>query len=1332
MNNVEDVYPLSPLQEGMLFHTLEAPGSGVYIEQVDMELAGPLDPMALRDAWRRAVDRHPALRTAFFWEGLERPVQVVRRQVPLDWQEEDWRGSAVEEQRQRIDRHLHEDRCRGFDLTQAPLLRLSLFRTGEESWRLVWSFHHILLDGWSLALLLAEVLQLAHAFFRGEDPDLPRPLPFRTYIDWLERQDLTAPESYWRRTLAGFQGPTTLPLGRAHPVLSGGGGYREEQVHVPLASSETLRAMARRHRLTLNTLLQGAWALLLGRLSGSEDVVFGTVVSGRPTELAGSEAMIGLFINTLPARVRVAPERPLAAWLKALQAEQVEARQYEHSPLAEVRRWAGAAPGTPLFESLAVFENYEVGEVSGPPEGRIELREARFCEHTHYPLVLESGPSRALYLRIGYACDRFERTAILRLLGCLRTFLETFPATPERPLSELPLLTPAERHQVLSEWNQTARDYPGEQPVHKIFAAQAERAPDAPAVFDGATVLSYRELDRRAARLASRLRVLGAGPGVAVGVFLERSAELVVTLLAVLESGGICLPLDPEYPAERLAWMLEDSGAALVVTEPRLAARLPAGAGRLVLKEIEALAIRGEDEEEPCPEVDPADLAYLIYTSGSTGQPKGIGMPHRAIVRLVCNTDYIEIDPSDRVAQVSNSSFDAAIFEIWGALLQGAAVVVLARETVLSPWGLENEVRAARVTVLFLTTALLNQVTCQVPPVRCLLFGGEAADPHRVREVLESGRTKHLLHVYGPTESTTFATCHRVEAVRPGAATVPIGRPIANTRIYLLDRWMGLTPIGGEGELCIGGDGLARGYWRRPDLTAEKFVPDPFGPEPGGRLYHTGDLARSLEDGAIEFLVRLDHQVKVRGFRIEPGEIEATLGEHPDVWQAVVLPREDAPEEKRLVAYVVLQPGRSEALCELRSFLQGKLPGYMVPAAFVELPALPLTKNGKLDRRALPAPEEVRPEIQQGFLAPRTALEEALAQIWRQVLRVERVGVRDGFFELGGDSLLAVRLMAQIRKRFGRELPLSALFSGQTIEKLAGLLRQDSAPPTRSPLVAMQPHGRRTPLFCIHPGSGNLLCYFDLVHHLGGGRPVYGLQDPALYGEWSYRVSLGARAERYVAEIQRVWPHGPYLLCGWSFGGHVAFEMAQQLHRSRHEVALLAILDTDAPADLRECSATADDAYYLSVIAGEWNARVCESELRRWPAEEQRDSVVRAIRETGADFPGLDREWVTAKLEIFKSRVVTLSDYKPCPYPGRITLFLASDDHPQELQGRADPSLGWRALAEGGVEVHFVPGSHATLAAGEHGEVLARRLAACLEEVESALGDCHAVAPGGH
>jgi len=1034
---VEDVYPMTPMQEGMLFHSLLSPEGGAYVGQFMYDLVGDLDTTAFSRAWNAVAQRHAVLRTAFLWDGGERPFQVVRRDVEVPVRHEDWRGLSVADREARQESFLAADREAGFDPSEAPLMRLALFRIDDRRHRLVWTHHHVLLDGWSLPLVFRDVAVFYDAFAAGREVAPAPERPYRDYVAWLRGQDLGAAEAFWREQLEGIDGPTAFGIDRAAPARDP--GFERTETRLPAELSGRLKELARTNGLTVNTLVQGAWALLLSRYSGDADVVYGFTVSGRPAEVEGVEGMVGLFINTLPVRVAAPADARLLPWLHGLQDRQARVREYEFSPLPQVQRWSGVE-GAPLFESILVFENYPVEEALGEvPEREFEVETVGGIEQTDYPLTLTAGVfgrERTVGIHAAYARGRFDADAVERMLGHFHTVLSAFADDPETRLGDVSLLAPGEGERVAREFNGTGRDYPAGL-AHDLVAAQAARTPDAPAIsFRGGTV-RYAELERRANRLAHHLRARGVGPETRVGVCLERTPELAVALLAVLRAGGTYVPLDPAYPEERLAFMVADSAASVVVTQSHLAGRLPAAGVEVVAVD----AVRGEIEARPdtAPEsgVLPENLSHVIYTSGSTGTPKGVMIRHASVgVLLHWLRETFTDEERSSVLFSTSVSFDVSVAELFGTLAWGGKLVMVENALELANVG-EPVVLAGMVP----TAAAELLRTGGIPAsVKTLNLAGEAL-PNELAQALYGLGVEKVGNLYGPTEDTTFSTYSVVER---GADRVRVGRPLANTRAHVLDGELGPVPVGVAGELYLAGDGLARGYLDRPGLTAERFLPDPFG-EPGSRMYRVMDRVRWTQDGELEYLGRTDFQVKVRGFRIEPGEVEAALRAHPDVRDAVVAARADATGEARLVAWVVpAGEGKVPDPAGLRDHLRARLPEHMVPTFFVALESFPLTPSGKLDRRALPAPEGTAEARE--YVAPRNPVEELLAEIVAEVLGLERVGVNDHFFELGGHSLLATRVISRIRKQFGVELALRALFEAPTVALLAELLSEHPSP----------------------------------------------------------------------------------------------------------------------------------------------------------------------------------------------------------------------------------------------------------------------------------------------
>jgi amino acid adenylation domain-containing protein len=1030
-NAIQDTYPLSPMQQGLLFQSLYASRPGVDIEQVLLTLPEAVDAPALKRAWARVLERHDILRTGFRWERLPRPVQEVHRKARLAWTQQDWRRLSPAETHQQLESSLNEDRRKGFDLSLPPLMRLAVFRTGPAEHQLIWTFHHLLLDSRSMVVLLKEVFALYEAFRQGGDLELPPPRPCRDHFLWLQRRDWRTDEPFWREQLKGFRVSTPLPFAGTPPADRAESVPGEQSLTLSEELTAACENMARQSDATPGTVVQGAWALLLGRHGDVDDVVFGAVRACRHAPVEGAAGLIGLLINTVPLRVRLTPDRPVRAWLRDLRQSWVALRPHEHTPLTEIQNWSEVPHGTPLFQTLLNYQDpgWDTAlQAQGGPWSRRKLGKRSL---PGYPLALDACGGQFLRLKLIYDRTRFDDAAIARMLGHLKALIEGMVADPGRSLAQLPLLTAEERREILGDWNGTRADFPADQTACDHFERQAALTPESPALVTAARTVTYAELNEHAGRIAGRLRELWAGPGARIAVLAERGPDMVAGLLAVWKVGAAYIPLDPEYPSERLAFMLHDAAVPVVLTQRKLAPRLPP-TGSVIVCLDEPLAAAGAVSPSVA---GPDDIAYVIYTSGSTGQPKGVAVTHRSLGNLVAwHRQTYRVTPADRATQLASPAFDAAVWELWPYLSAGASVHVPDDETRLAPPKLVSWLAEHRITLCFLPTPLLEAALAEPWPENMAL-----------RAVLTGGDTLHrrpgknfpgvLVNHYGPTECTVVATTATIEPGGASGTAPPIGRPIANTEVFVLDRHLHPVPVGVAG--------LAHGYLNRPDLTAEKFVPHPF--QPDARLYQTGDRARWRPDGQLEFLGRLDDQVKILGHRVELGEIEAALAGHPAVRQGAVVAQETAHGGRRLVAFCVPAADPPPAEAELRLFLRSRLPEAMVPAAFVVLAALPLTPHGKVDRRALAAlepPGTARPAAD----PPRTPVEQTLAAIWGEVLGQKDVGRTDNFFELGGHSLFATQAIMRARTAFGIDLPVRALFDHATVADMADLIEAGRRP----------------------------------------------------------------------------------------------------------------------------------------------------------------------------------------------------------------------------------------------------------------------------------------------
>jgi amino acid adenylation domain-containing protein len=935
---------------------------------------------------------------------------------------------------------------------------------------LLLNLHHIICDDWSIGVLIRELSAIYTAFAQNQPSPLAElPLQYADFAhwqrEWLQTEVLETQLTYWRQQLDGIA-RLNLPTDRPNPTLP---SYRGATQFLELSPSLShgLEKLCQQQGVTLFMTLLAAFQTLLYRYTQQEDIVVGSPIANR--NRSEIEGLIGFFVNTLVLRTDVSGNPTFQELLGRVREVTLGAYAHQDLPfekLVEELHPQRALSRHPLFQVVFGFENapMEALELPGLTLSplTIDFKTTRFDLEFH--LWDASGGFRSLWgeewkhsegIRgvVVYNTDLFDAATITRMVGHFTTLLEGIVANPQTRVASLPILLDAERQQLLGQWNDTVADYPQNRCIHQLFEEQVKHNPNAIALIFDDNSLTYQELNSRSNQLAHYLQKQGVSFDVLVGLCVERSVEMIVGILAILKAGAAYLPLDPNYPQERLNFMLEDAQVSVLLTQQHLVERIGTQKLQVIGIDTDWNRITLESSEDPTSDVTIENLAYVIYTSGSTGKPKGVAIPHKAVNRLVCNTNYIKLDSSDKIAQVSNTSFDAATFEIWGALLHGAQLVGISRDVLLSPHDFALQLQEKGITVLFLTTALFQQIARDVPhafaALRYLLFGGESVDSRWVRKVLKKGAPQQLLHVYGPTEGTTFSSWYEVQDVSEEATSIPIGCPITNTQIYLLDEQLQPVPIGIPGELYISGDGLARGYLNRPELTSQRFITNPFvgapfmgaqlmGSQPGTRLYKTGDLARYRADGNIEFLGRIDNQVKIRGFRIELGEIESVLNQHPAVREAVVIVQQDVPDDKHLVAYIVFnEQVNNPKTSELRQFLNEKLPQYMVPSAYVTLDTLPLTPNGKVNRHLLPEVDAFNLDTEQSYVAPGTCIEEELARIWGQILGKQQVGIYDNFFELGGHSLLATQLTSRIRDAFQVELSVRILFEAPTVASLA-------------------------------------------------------------------------------------------------------------------------------------------------------------------------------------------------------------------------------------------------------------------------------------------------------
>lgn len=1131
--DVADVYELSPLQQGMLLHTLYGGDADTYVAQRSFEITGALDAELLERAWQQVVAAHPALRTSFHWEGLDKPLQVVHRDPPGALRRHDWSDADTDEQRDRFERLLAEDRATGFDPERAPLQRLHLIRLGERRHGFVWTHHMLLLDGWSVPIVLGDFVQRYRCLLAGA-PAPPAPAPYRDYIAWLQRQDPQAAKTWWREALAGPADSGHLgPLLRLDPQR-GPGAVEEVRRDLPAALDDRLRTVAARNQVTLSTLLQAAWALVLRRFSGDAQVTYGCTSSGRPAELRGVDEMVGSFINTLPIRVTVPDGGELSGWLREVQAVHSTARRYEYTPLAQIRSWANLPGSRPLFESVVVLDNYPLSIGGGELAEQFSIRSVNDFEKTSEPLTLIVTPAPASVVRLIFHRERFEPGAVEDMMEYLYRVLEAL--TDAETVDDV--LTAAAGR--AASGPATSVRYPdAEQTLAALIERQAAATPDAVAVHADDGTLTYAQLLERSRRAADALAAAGAGPGRIVGVCAERCLDMVMGVLGALLTGAAYLPLEPSLPPARLKFMAAEAGVTVAFASPDcVETALQAGVERVLTSADRAKAPRAAYPGRA------DDAAYVLFTSGSTGRPKGVVITQRAIVnRILWMQETFPVGAADRVLQKTPLSFDVSLWELFWPLVTGASMV-LAR-----PGGHQDSAYLARVlaeqavTVAHFVPSMLQlflDESVEAPALRRVMCSGEAL-PYPLVERFRTVLPQVELHnLYGPTEAAVDVTWW--DCARPApAGVVPIGDAVANTGTHVLDERLAPAPVGVPGELFLSGIQLARGYVNRPALTAERFIAHDLA-GPGGRLYRTGDKVRRLRNGALEFLGRMDHQVKIHGYRIELGEVEQVLLAQPSVREAVVTVRDGA----RLAAYVT---GDSPGPAVLHDALRSALPRYMVPATVTVLPAMPLTHNGKLDRRALPDPA---PAVGSAVgMAPASAREESIAEVFQDLLGLSDVDVTVSFFDLGGDSFSAVRAVRRIE---GATVGLLA--ARPSVRELAAALE---ASEESGPLLRMTPRDRRAAhtLVCVPFGGGSAIGYQPLAGSLDPGLALLAVALPGheLGGDPGLRP-LGEVAQDVVDEILKN-VDGPVSVYGHCVGVALAVEVVRRLEAAGRSVERL-------------------------------------------------------------------------------------------------------------------------------------------------------------------------------
>ena len=1064
---IESLYRLSGLQQGMLFHGLYNEGKGAYSEQMLCDFVN-LDIDILKESWEFIFKRHSILRTGFIHNEVSVPVQCVYREVKLPLEILDYRGMSKAEQEEALKKYEEDDRKKGFDFNTPPLIRFGLIRLSEDRYRMLWSWHHILFDGWSLPVLMEEFMNTYETLKSGKKIVLNEIDRFEDYIRYIERGNKERHEKFWSDYMKGVEQGTLLPfIGTTAQRNKGIGEYGTEVLVFDEETTSKAEAFAQKNRITVNTLMQGVWSYLLHKYTGNDDITFGAIVSGRPDDLPGVEQRVGLYINTLPLRSVINDEQGIAKWLQEIQKQQLASRQFQHTPLQDIQRLTGVSGD--LFDSLLVFENYPVSEIVKANKWSLKIENVVLKERTNYPLTLMIGAAKEITINFSYNSEILRKEFVKEIRDHFENVFQQIISKKVNTAGEIKLLSKEEEDRILFEFNNTKVDNPKNKSLVDLFEEQAANSPDSIALIFEDKNLTYEELNENANKLAHYLKIKGVKADTLVPICMERGIEMITGIIAILKAGGAYVPVDPDYPAERKSFMLEDSGAALMLCSEKVKTELPDTKNTEVIvtdsgkdkSEIEKQSAKNLNEK-----VDPKNLTYVLYTSGSTGNPKGVRMPGSSLVNLLLWQDKQFTNKSRKVLQFTSLNFDVSFQEIFSTLCFGSTLCLISADRRIDLSEVMKDIEKNKITHLFVPYIVLKNLA------EFILSG--SGDTYSLEEIITAGEqlklTKDLdkflnngkiklVNQYGPTEAHVVSS-YNVTGNHETTPLPPIGKPVDNTQLYILGKDDKLVPVGVTGELYIAGAQLALGYLNLPELTKEKFIKDPFSSDPDARMYRTGDLARWLPDGNIEYMGRTDDQIKIRGYRVELGEIESTLQQSDLIKQAVVLAKEDKAGNKRLISYVVANGNFEKE--KIITYLRNQLPEYMVPGLWIEMDSFPVTPNGKVDKRKLPEPD-ISELLSVEYVAPRNETEEKLAQVWKELLGAERVGIHDNFFELGGHSLLVIRLISAIRKNFEVEINVNSVFEYPTLEALANHIQSKSGGQTLTS-ISVQKRPERIPL----------------------------------------------------------------------------------------------------------------------------------------------------------------------------------------------------------------------------------------------------------------------------
>ncbi|MBC1235669.1 non-ribosomal peptide synthetase [Nostoc sp. 2RC] len=1325
--------PLSFSQQRLWFIDQLYHGSSFYNIPIAFHIKGHLNITALRRSLNEILKRHEIWRTTFKVINGE-PIQEIAPNLTWDLPVINLQHLSNKNWESEVKEIVAKEAAKPFNLAKELLVRATLLQLNEQEHVLLVTMHHIITDGWSCGVFLRELSTLYAAFSTNQPSPLPElAIQYADFAIWqrdrIQGEFLASKLKYWKQQLSGELPVLQLPTDRPRPSVTTFAGAKQ-YFTFSTTLTNALKQLSKQEDATLFMTLLAAFNILLNRYTDQEDILIGSPIANRNrTELEG---MLGLFVNTLVLRNNLSDNPRFREFLHRVRQVTLDAYAHQDLPfemLVEELQPERDLSRNPLYEVMFVLQNTptNVQEVSG-----LTLRTLDFDSGTsQLDIFLSMFESEAgLTGCLEYNTDILDATTISQFVKNYQTLLENIALNPQQHICELSLLTASEQEQLLIKYNKTSAEYKNLS-LNQLFEQQVEFTPNSIALIHQSQQITYRQLNNKVNQLANYLQKQGVTKETLIAICLERSIDMIVGILAILKAGGAYIPLDPSYPVERLNFMLSDSQASILISNQEILEKLSLSLPKIICLDIQKDEIAQQSPQNPINISQLDNLAYIIYTSGSTGQPKGVLGTHRGTVNgLHWLWKTYPFNPEEVCCQKTAISFVDSVWEIFAPLLQGIPTVIISNATLLDPQLFIEALAHQKVTRIILVPSLLRllldnyHLTKKLSQLKLWITSGEALSINLAKTFRKAMPFAKLINLYGSSEVSANATYYDISLLQNQANTVPIGRPIDNTQTYVLNRNLQPTPLGVVGELYISGDGLARGYLHRPELTQERFIDNPFIPET--KLYKTGDLVRYLSDGNLQYLGRDDAQVKIRGFRVELGEITSVINQHSEVQDAVVIAVNDAEENQRLIAYIVTE--KQDITAQLLAYLQQKLPSYMLPSAFVVLDALPLTPNGKVDKYSLPRDTIIQVNTTKTLITPRNFTELSLVKLWENLLNTSPIGVQDNFFNLGGHSFLAVRLMAQIQDRFGHNLSLSTLFENPTIEKLAVIVSQPFRESSNSPVVAINSSDSKLPFFCIHGAGGGINHYINLSRRLGENYPFYALEHNPDTEEPEI-ISVEETASYYLQEIRKIQPNGPYLLGGHCYGGVLAFEMAQQLQKQGERVDLLVVIDAIL-AETRIESTKDDDAKFLLRMAesiktdSNIDFAVSFEELRDLSLSQQIDLI---NQKANLIFTDTEIKDFIRYYQLFKAHVQAMRNYVPLVYPESMTLLRAKEDIIHDFESPEfhtdDPLLGWGKYSSQPIKVIEIPGDHFSIFVEPHIQELAKTLRVCIDNAVSNLNN---------